>query len=127
MNKIQKEGVEEIIALERESNARFAKGEIEWIASILSDDTLQFPSNSEPLDKNGYLNWLEAFLKMEGVEFGYAPVKAEVSESGDLGYCYGTTLLKVVGEPDRIGKYVSIWKKINDRWQCIIETNNYND
>lgn len=126
MNEIQKKGVEKIIELEKESNARFAKGDIQWIASILSEDTLQFPTESEPLDKSGYLKWLEAFLEMDGVEFSYAPVKAEVSESGDLGYCYGTTLLKVSGNADRVGKYVSVWKMIDNRWQCIIETNNFN-
>lgn len=126
MNEIQKKGVEKIIELERESNSRFSKGDIEWVASILSEDTLQFPTESEPLDKNGYLKWLEAFLERDGVEFSYAPVKAEVSESGDLGYCYGTTLLKVAGNADRVGKYVSVWKIIDNRWQCIIEINNFN-
>lgn len=126
MNEIQKKGVEKIIELERESNARFSKGDIQWIANILSEDTLQFPTESELLDKKGYLKWLEEFLEMDGVEFSYAPVKAEVSESGDLGYCYGTTLLKVSGNADRVGKYVSVWKMIDNRWQCIIETNNFN-
>ena len=126
MNDIQKKGANEIVELERESNARFSKGDIEWIASILSEDTLQFPTESELLDKNGYLKWLEAFFEMDGVEFSYAPVKAEVSETGDLGYCHGTTLLKVQGSADRVGKYVSVWKKVDQKWLCVIEINNFN-
>lgn len=125
MNEIQKKNAQEIIELEKNSNARFSKGDVAWIASILSEDTQQFPPNSKPLNKEGYVKWLEAFLEMDGVEFSYAPTYAEVSESGDMGYCYGTTLLKVEGKSDLIGKYVSVWKKIKGRWLCVIEINNH--
>ena len=79
------------------------------------------------MDKPGYTKWLEEFVKNENVSFSWEPTKAVVSESCDLAYCYGTTLLQVSGAPDRTGKYVSIWKRIDGAWRCAIEANNFND
>jgi quercetin dioxygenase-like cupin family protein len=48
-----------------------------------------------------------------GFSLQFAPSKAEVSESGDVGYTTGTYQATMNGAPEK-GKYVTIWKKQPD-------------
>jgi len=59
----------------------------------------------------------------------WAPVKAEMAASGDLGYTYGNYELKSrdkVGKfVTRYGKYASIWKKQKDgSWKVVLDMGN---
>ena len=59
----------------------------------------------------------------------WAPVKAEMASSGDLGYTYGNYELKSRDKDGkfvtRYGKYASIWKKQKDgSWKVVLDMGN---
>lgn len=69
-----------------------------------------------------YLNMVPA----ENLMLIWNPMFAEVSESGDLGYTYGTYEIRMKEEQDEFisdGCYVSIWKKQPDgSWKFVLDT-----
>jgi len=59
----------------------------------------------------------------------WAPVKADMAASGDLGYTYGKYQLKSRDKDGkfvtRYGKYTSIWKKQKDgSWKVVLDMGN---
>ena len=59
----------------------------------------------------------------------WAPVKAEMAASGDLGFTYGNYQLKSKDKDGkfvtRYGKYTSIWKKQKDgSWRVLLDMGN---
>ena len=56
-------------------------------------------------------------MSTPGASLNWAPSRAEVSASGDLGYTTGTYETNRAGVPAETGKYVTIWKKINGVWK----------
>ena len=60
-----------------------------------------------------------------GFSLRFAPNKADVAASGDLGYTsgtYQTTANDAAGQPmtDR-GKYVAVWKKTGNDWKAVAD------
>lgn len=64
----------------------------------------------------------DAMTKMSsapGFALAFAPTRAEVSASGDVGYTTGTYQANMTGTPEK-GKYVSVWKKQPDsQWKVM--------
>ena len=59
----------------------------------------------------------------------WAPVKAEMAASGDLGFTYGNYQLKSKDKDGKLvtryGKYTSIWKKQKDgSWKVLLDMGN---
>lgn len=59
----------------------------------------------------------------------WAPVKAEMAASGDLGYTYGNYELKSRDKDGKVvtrnGKYTSIWKRQKDgSWKVVLDMGN---
>jgi ketosteroid isomerase-like protein len=55
----------------------------------------------------------------------WKPAKAEVSLSGDLGYCYGTYVSKPGFEmPTEQGNYMRIWKRVGGAWRVVLDVTN---
>ena len=65
-------------------------------------------------------------LKMEGVELSWEPIEAYVGPSNDMGYVYGSVEWKIPNEDRQQGKYISVWVKVNGKWQNIVEIRNSN-
>jgi ketosteroid isomerase-like protein len=52
-----------------------------------------------------------------GFSLEFAPTRADVSASGDVGYTIGTYQMNTTGTPEK-GKYVAVWKKQADgQWK----------
>ncbi|GGG50697.1 nuclear transport factor 2 family protein [Epilithonimonas arachidiradicis] len=90
----------------------------------LSDNPTAFPFNKDVLtDRVKILNGYAGLKSLEWV-----PLKAEVSESGDLGYTYGIGKITVDDEGKAkisYSHYISIWKKDNaGKWKLILDTGN---
>lgn len=90
----------------------------------LADNPTTFPFNKDALtDRVKILNSYAGLKSLEWV-----PLKAEVSQSEDLGYTYGIGKITV----EEAGKtkisyshYISIWKKNNvGQWKLILDTGN---
>jgi ketosteroid isomerase-like protein len=65
----------------------------------------------------------------EGTSLTWAPIKAEMSASGDLGYTYGNYIYTVKNKEGKLvanyGKYTSIWKKQKDgQWKVVVDVGN---
>jgi len=59
-----------------------------------------------------------------GVSLTWKPAKANISDSGELGYTYGFWLFVAKGDTSQ-GTYLTIWKKdINNQWKYIADTGN---
>lgn len=63
------------------------------------------------------------------LSLAWAPVKAEMAASGDMGYTYGNYVLKSKDRDGkavtRYGKYTSIWKKQKDSsWKVVLDMGN---
>jgi ketosteroid isomerase-like protein len=55
-----------------------------------------------------------------GFSLEFAPTRADVSASGDVGYTTGTYQMSMAGRPEK-GKYVSVWKKQADGGWKVME------
>jgi ketosteroid isomerase-like protein len=75
-------------------------------APIIGADAIQVISNMN--DSSLRLTWI--------------PSGGEVASSGDMGYTFGTFLLKSGSLTVKEGSYVTIWKKQNDgKWKFVLE------
>ncbi len=55
----------------------------------------------------------------------WVPIKSDVSHSGELGYTYGTYLLKIKDIGNEEGTYCTVWKKDkNHSWKFVLDTGN---
>jgi ketosteroid isomerase-like protein len=53
----------------------------------------------------------------------WEPMFADVAQSGDLGYTYGSYELKEANAASEKGYYARIWKRVaNDQWQVVLDT-----
>jgi ketosteroid isomerase-like protein len=58
------------------------------------------------------------------VTFSWSPLDADVSESGELGYTYGTYAYQTIDSLYE-GTYVSVWKKDgNGDWKYVLDSGN---
>jgi ketosteroid isomerase-like protein/predicted enzyme related to lactoylglutathione lyase len=103
------------------------KGAAEAFYQYLTDDALQLPNNAEPVVGRDKIR--ESMKKAPEALLTWKPKKAEVAQSGDLGYTWGTYEVKTQnpnGEENiRYGKYLNIWKKQADgKWKVAVDMGN---
>ena len=127
-NETQKNASELIFKLESGSNSHWQKKDIQWITeNVITPDTVQYSPGFPPMNGEGYAKWMQEFADEEGINFSFEPKEVVVSESGEMAYCLGVTKLEEAGKPDRIGKFVSVYRKLDIGWRCLVEANNFND
>lgn len=55
----------------------------------------------------------------------WVPIRADVARSGELGFTYGTYMLKIKDIGTEEGTYCTIWKKDkNHAWKFVLDTGN---
>jgi ketosteroid isomerase-like protein len=112
-----------LLSTDREfSKASVAQGMVNAFLSYMADDVRLYRNDSFPFvgkeaaraalaERQGVLNW--------------EPTKAEVSQSGDLAYTYGTYDFKGSGSDDHAaenGNYLRIWKRqANGKWKVVLD------
>lgn len=108
----------ERVLLERDAEFDRVTAEkgLEGFLSFLADDAAFFPADghiSEGAD--GARAIWSGLLTKPGVSIRWKPVKAELARSGELGYTYGTYILRQTVPGGQVtesfGKYVTIWRK----------------
>jgi ketosteroid isomerase-like protein len=63
------------------------------------------------------------FLAKTSVAPTWEPMFADVAQSGDLGYTYGSYELKEANATSEKGYYARVWKRgANDQWQVVLDT-----
>ncbi|MEM6581708.1 MAG: hypothetical protein AAF699_10570 [Pseudomonadota bacterium] len=61
-----------------------------------------------------------------GYNIVYEPFEAWVSESDDMGWALGLTKETKPNGAVEIGKYVSVWHRVDGVWKNVVEMRNYN-
>ena len=104
-------------------------GDVERIKSFWADDAVNFfPGAPVAKGKEALGKLLRRNRTKPGFSLTWSPVKAEVAQSGELGYTYGNFQLSRAddkGEPiTRAGNYVCIWEKQSEsgKWKCVVES-----
>jgi ketosteroid isomerase-like protein len=97
--------------------------------SYYADDAVELPNGAAVIQ--GKLNIAKgmAFLDDKNNRLTWSPLAADISDSGDLGYTYGTYEFhseNKEGKPSvEYGKYTSIWKKQKDgSWKVVLDMGN---
>ncbi|NIO48353.1 MAG: DUF4440 domain-containing protein [Candidatus Aminicenantes bacterium] len=103
------------------------QGAAEAFYQYMTDDALQLPNNAEPVLGKNLIR--ESMQKAPEVLLTWKPQKAEIAQSGDLGYTWGIYEVRWYGptseENIRYGKYLNIWKKQADgKWKVAVDMGN---
>lgn len=91
--------------------------------SYVAEDGVMLSPNKMPIVGKEKINALFQSDDSDK-EFTWKPLYAYLSESGELGYTYGTYAFTTEGETQR-GTYVSIWKKDSGgKWKFVLDSGN---
>jgi ketosteroid isomerase-like protein len=94
------------------------------------DNVIKLTSNSYPIiGKKDLVSQFSKIAISNHNVLTWTPLKAEIAQSGDLGYTFGNYQfrVKLTADKDTIyyGNYVSIWKKQKDgNWKYVLDGGN---
>jgi uncharacterized protein (TIGR02246 family) len=98
------------------------------IVSVYAEDAIEMPSNTPLVQgRDAIRQWYEAWLTPAGVSMTFEPSEIVVAASGDIAYERGTyrfTQDSPRGATEDVGKYLTVWKKVDGKWQVAIDTAN---
>ncbi len=116
----------QIFIYERETLRAIKSGNVDQLMDLfISENAIVCPPGGEAIigrDKQRVL--FKQWLATKGVVLDYEPVDVHVGPSGDMAYAYGLVRWKNPGEPQYLGKYVSVWVKEDGRWMNHVEMRN---
>jgi uncharacterized protein (TIGR02246 family) len=98
--------------------------------SFFAEDGIMLPEGSAALrGKEAIHKAMEPFFSVPGNSLEWDPEWAEISDSGDLGYTVGSSVLKSTdqdGNPtSKDGKYLTVWKRQADgSWKVTVDIGN---
>ena len=107
--------------------AEIAK-DVPRIVSFYAEDAIEMASNTPMIEgRDAIRQWYEAWLTPAGVGMTFEAADIEVAASGDMAVERGTyrfTQDSPRGGTEDVGKYVTIWKKVDGKWQVAIDAAN---
>ena len=88
------------------------------------DNAVLLRENNMPLvGKKAIIKVFEK-ANSKGIQFTWSPINGDIAQSGELGFTYGTYILKRDTIVEK-GTYVSIWKKdLEGNWKYILDSGN---
>jgi ketosteroid isomerase-like protein len=110
-----------LLAREREfSNASAKLGAPKALDAYASDDVHVFRNDMQPFVGKAMA---AAALPAKAVTWTWEPAFADVSQSGDLGYSYGTYHLSKTDATAKVetGNYYRIWRKQGHAWKVVAD------
>lgn len=118
-------------AVEREFlQAAKTDGVVKAFESFMADDARLHRTGIYPLTEQGAIR---AFFAAKPLTMTWEPIKADVSQSNDLGYTYGSYELRENGAAGSAataaatekGYFVRVWKRNKDgKWKVVLDTTN---
>lgn len=112
-------GRAELLKLEKEFSDRSAsKGAVTAFESYLAEDVRLLRENSSLLTSKAASL---VFVSGSAGKLSWEPVFADIAESADFGYTYGTFELKSRDVVVERGSYVRVWKKRSRSWQVVLD------
>lgn len=113
-----------------EADRQFEKATVEkglegWMAAF-DDDAMMFGREGTSRGKAAIREAMAPAFVLPGFHFTWTPIRAEVSNDGQLGYSYGQYDRRVTnpeGQDNvKAGTYVTVWKKQKDgSWKVIAD------
>ena len=118
-----------IRALDEQWSATAGRNDVDGVMAPYADDAVLLAPNAPMAAGKKAIRASWAGLFGPGVAVAWKVSKVEVAQSGELGYLYGTYTLAIrdpKGGPEvhDAGKTVEVWKKIDGKWKCIVDTYN---
>lgn len=121
------EAKQEIMELERTTNRLLGAGDVDRMMDYMADDVMLLNPGSELLIGNSHERAaLEAASRTEGLEMSFAPIDADVSASGDMAFAHGKICIKLPDGTEQTEKYVTVWKKTDNKWKVVLQARNSN-
>ena len=117
----------------RQLGAEFMKATAEHgsqgYLSYYADDAVEVPDGAPILQGKESIAKTMGFLDNKQNHLTWAPIGADLSASGDLGYTYGIYEFRSTGKDGKpvvaYGKYNTIWKKQRDStWKVVLDMGN---
>jgi len=106
------------------SNYSQEHGMEEAFLKYLAEDAVLLKGNRHPVIGIGNIKKLYQESDDSKIQLTWEPNEAIISESGDLGYTYGTYTL-LLGDEVKRGTYVSIWRLGDDgNYELVLDTGN---
>jgi ketosteroid isomerase-like protein len=105
-----------------------AHGVAQGFRAFVADDVVSLGNNEEPiLGRDALYESLAS--TPPGVTLRWQPRDADAAGSGELGYTWGTYVLRAPDKDgkvtERYGKYCTIWKKQSDgSWKAVLDVGN---
>lgn len=107
--------------------AEIAK-DVPKIATFYAKDAIEMASNMPMIQgRDAIQQWYAAWLTPDGVSMTFETADVEVAASGDMAIERGTyrfTQGSPRGITEDVGKYVTVWKKVDGTWQVAIDAAN---
>ncbi len=128
-------GAEALAQTERDfAKKSVAEGALAAWRAFFAEDAVQLPASQGPVrGREAICAWVKsAGLDEPGIVLDWWPLRAEVSQSGDLGYTFGEWEMRkkeaYAGSAAKLiarGKFTTVWKKQADgAWKVILDTGN---
>lgn len=101
----------------------------EGYMSYYAEDAVEVPNGEDAIQGKANIAKTMGFLDDKKNQLVWAPVGADISASGDLGYTWGTYEFRSKDKDGKptvdYGKYTSIWKKQRDgSWKVVLDMGN---
>lgn len=102
--------------LQRDKEWSAAAGNVEQWSAFLASDATFYPAEMPMLSGSDTIKTTFAQLHAApGFSLSWMPLRSVVSSDGNWGYTTGTYSSGMAGTKEE-GKYVTIWKKVNNAW-----------
>jgi ketosteroid isomerase-like protein len=102
--------------------------DIPKIVSFYAEDAIEMASNTPLIQgRDAIRQWYESWLAPAGVAMTFETQEVVVAPSGDLAYERGTyrfTQDSPRGATEDVGKYLTVWKKVEGKWQVAVDAAN---
>jgi ketosteroid isomerase-like protein len=101
---------------------------IDAIVAFYAADAVEMADNTPLIrGRDAIRQWYETWLTPAGVSMTFASDTVVVAASGDLAYDVGTYHFRTVGRTgnvDDVGKYLTVWKKVDGEWKVAVDMGN---
>jgi ketosteroid isomerase-like protein len=89
-----------------------------FVSYFAADATIHAPGMAAVTGADAIRKTFGEMAGAPGFALSFAPTKAVVAASGDMGYTVGTYEMSMAGGSEK-GKYVTTWKKENGEWKVV--------
>ncbi len=128
---LDKTDEEQVIrTLDNEWVAAVARKDAAAVAAFYAPDGSVLPPNGpEARGTQAVAEFWSGLLALRNVQLTFAPTQVVVAQSGDIAYDIGTYALSFTTDKGPVkdsGKYVVVWKKVNEHWKVAADIFNSN-